>query len=178
MNTTPAEKQKGDWQVARPNGTCKQCQQPLDAAQEFIATLLEQGEHFERADYCQKCWDHTQPAVFSYWRTRLPEKEEKQKTFVDNDVLMNLFLRLESSSDVAKLNFRFVLALILMQKRILKYEQTENEGEQEYWIVRTSGQQQTHKVANPRLDEQQIEQVTAELGSILSTDIDLGSQGN
>ena len=178
MSTTPAEKQKGDWHVARPSGTCNQCRQTLPADQEFIATLLEQGEHFERVDYCQKCWDDTQPSVFSFWKTRLPEKEEKQKTFVDNDVLMNLFLRLENSSEVTKLNFRFVLALILMQKRRLKYEQTEHEGEQEYWIVRTSGQQQTHKGENPRLDQQQIEQVTAELGTILATDIDLGAQDN
>ncbi len=90
---------------------------------------------------------------------------------VDNDVIINLFLRLEGAEQEIKLNFRFVLALILMRKRILKYHGTAIEDGAEYWSMRLVKEQDIHKVLNPRMDEERITRVSQELGAILHGDV-------
>ena len=63
-----------------------------------------------------------------------------------------------------------VLALILMRKRLLKYEQTQREGDSEIWQMRLMKDRSEHSVANPRLTDDQIEDVSRQLGAILHTD--------
>ena len=56
-------------------------------------------------------------------------QQTKKKLFVDDQVLCELFERLASATEAAKLNFRFVLGLILMRKRMIVYESTRITGE-------------------------------------------------
>ena len=63
--------------------------------------------------------------MFSFWRTSVPAGTAKKKLLVDDSVLLDLFARLEDKTDKQDVQFRFVLALILMRKRILRYEGVE-----------------------------------------------------
>lgn len=83
---------------------------------------------------------------------------------------MAFFERLEKETEQEKVNFRFVLALILMRKRILKYDETKIEDDREIWLLRTVGDRQTAEVVNPHLDEAQIEQLSSQIGEILQTE--------
>jgi hypothetical protein len=86
-------------------------------------------------------------------------------------MLMAFFERLEKETEQEKVNFRFVLALILMRKRILKYDETKNVDDQELWRLRIVGEKQIVEVINPHLDEEQIEQLSSQIGEILQTDL-------
>ena len=86
-------------------------------------------------------------------------------------MLMAFFERLERESEQEKIDFRFVLALILMRKRRLKYEATRVEYQSEIWRLRITGDKQTVEVVNPHLDEEQIEQLSSQIGEILQTDL-------
>ena len=46
----------------------------------------------------------------------MPKGEQKKKIFVDDQVLCEIFERLADTTEPPKLNFRFVLGLILMRK--------------------------------------------------------------
>jgi hypothetical protein len=70
-----------------------------------------------------------------------------------------------------KINFRFVLALILMRKRRLKYDATKTEDGREIWRLRVVGEGVFTEVVNPHLDEEQIEQLSSQIGQILHTDM-------
>jgi hypothetical protein len=91
--------------------------------------------------------------------------------FVDDDVLCELFERLGQAVDPAKVNFRFVLGLILMRKRRIVYESTRHDGEKEIWSVRFKGREELLDLLNPRLDEQQVGEVSVQLGEILNGDL-------
>ena len=69
------------------------------------------------------------------------------------------------------MQFRFVLALILMRKRLLRYEQTLQEDGREYWQMRLLRDQTLHRVQNPQLTDEQVAGVSAQLGSILHGDM-------
>ncbi len=118
--------------------------------------------------------------MFSYWKTTIPETEQKKKLFVDDGVLVDLFNRLESRTASADIQFRFVLALLLMRKRLIKYDGTEapaltdeiaNGTAVEVWrmVLRNSGQ--AVRVTNPHLTTEQISEVSEQLSSILAEEV-------
>jgi len=67
--------------------------------------------------------------------------------------------------------FRFVLALILMRKRRLKYEGTKMQGDQEIWQLKVTGEKRVVDVLNPQLGEEQIEQLSGQIGEVLNADL-------
>ncbi len=94
--------------------------------------------------------------------------------FVDDQMLMTFFERLEKETDQEKVNFRFVLTLILMRKRLLKYDESRTEDGKEIWRLRIPGDKSADnkvEVVNPHLDEEQIEQLSSQIGEILHTDL-------
>ena len=86
-------------------------------------------------------------------------------------MLMTFFERLEREREQEKINFRFVLALVLMRKRRLKYESSKTEDDKETWRLRITGEKEFVEVANPHLDQQQIEQLSSQIGEILQVDL-------
>ncbi len=166
-----------DWEVAKTQGVCAGCRQTFEAKQEYYAALAEanhgpeQSAGFKRRDYCQDCWQREHPEVFCFWKTSVPEPTQKKKLLVDDDVLLDFFERLAGVDEQAKINFRFVLALILMRKRILKYQQTELRDGKEFWIMGQVRQQSTHEVLNPQLDDASIEEVSEQLNAILRSEL-------
>ncbi|MEM1107353.1 MAG: hypothetical protein AAGH99_01535 [Planctomycetota bacterium] len=144
-----------------------------------------------RLDVSLTAWEggYRPPHLFSYWKTTVPEANEKKKMFVDDGVLLNLLRRLEDATEPQRLAFRFVVALILMRKKLLRYDATESrddpEGDgpvQEWWSFTpkldvTKGhfgkwnEDEQITVLDPRLDESQIEQVTTQLGEILEAEL-------
>ncbi len=159
-----------DYDIAHISGTCSISQRVLEPGEAFFAVLFETAEGFVRRDFSLEVWNGPPEGVFSFWKSRIPHKEEKRRLLVDNEVLVNLFLRLADHPEPVKQHFRFVLALVLMRKRLLKYEQTVREGTAEYWQMRLTAEHSVHQVRNPRLDDRQIEAVSSELGAILHGD--------
>ena len=155
------------WEVQRGSGSCAGTNRELMPNEEYYAALVDCNGFFERRDYCQEYWLANKPEVFSFWKTVVPQPNQKKKLLVDDAVLINFFERLADETEQLRINFRFVLGLILMRKRILKYEDTKRDGDTEVWRMRRAGTPDIHKVVNPQLDEAQIQEVSNELTSIL-----------
>jgi len=160
-----------DWDINRPLGECCGTGRQIEAGQEYFGALVETEQGLVRRDFCEEYWDKEKPDVFCYWKTKLPDPEEKKQLFIDDDMLMAFFERLAEETEQEKVNFRFVLAMILMRKRRLKYDATRMDGEQEIWRVRLVGTKDIVDVVNPHLDEEQIEQLSSQLGDILHADL-------
>ena len=140
-----------------------------------MAALRETPQGFERVDVSMGAWpDFDRKDVVAFWQTTMPKTEAKKKLFVDDEVLCQLFERLADVQEPAKLNFRFVLGLILMRKRMLIYENTRHEGaeqERELWTVRFKGRDDRLDLLNPRLTEEQVGEVSQQLGEILNEEL-------
>jgi hypothetical protein len=116
-------------------------------------------------------WESEKPGVFCFWRSRLADPDEKKELFVSDEMLMAFFERLANETDPEKVNFRFVLALVLMRKRRLKYDATKMDGAREIWSLRVVGEKDLVEVVNPHLDDEQIELLTSQIGQILQADL-------
>jgi len=84
---------------------------------------------------------------------------------------MAFFERLAKETEREKINFRFVLALVLMRKRRLKYNSTKTKDGSEIWCLRLAGEKQIVEVTNPHLDAEQIEKLSSQIGRILQADL-------
>src|SRR5437588_676620 len=92
---------------------------------------------FERVDVSLAAWPQLdRKDVVAFWQATMPALEQKKKLFVDDEVLCELFERLKDTSEPPKLNFRFVLGLILMRKKMLVYENSRTEDGKDIWVVR------------------------------------------
>jgi hypothetical protein len=171
-----------EYNITRTAGRCTACQQELAARQEFVATVREVAgpddeDELVRQDYCLDCWGPAREAttadksVFGIWHARAPAPKEKKKTFVDDDLLVNFFDRLEGADEPAKVQFRFVLALILMRKKLLAYDGIEPGQADGPWLMHFRGSGRKCKVADPHMDEDKIAQVSRQLGEVLEADL-------
>jgi hypothetical protein len=162
------------WEIEPTTRRCAATGAELAEGQEFYAVLFDEEGRLRRADYCLDAWTGPPEGAFCHFRSRIPVKEKKERLLVDDDVLISFFVRLADAEEEGKLHFRFVLALILMRKRLLKYEETIHEQEREFWRMRLTRQPadgepapDVQRVLNPHLDDVQIEAVSKELGAIL-----------
>lgn len=162
----------GKYEVARSGGKCAVCGGDILPEQKFMAALVENPQGFARTDCCLLCWEKfDRSGALAFWQTALPKTEAKRKLFVDDAVLCELFERLAQVTEPAKVNFRFLLGMILMRKRLLVYETTRVEDGKEIWTVRPRGREDRLEMTNPKLDEQQMLEVSQQLGEILNEEL-------
>ncbi len=160
-----------DWEIKKPLGQCSGTGEKLAPGREFYAALVETDQGLERRDFSIEFWEQQKPAVFCFWKSRIPEGSEKKRLLVSDEMLMSFFDRLADESEMEKIRFRFVLMLILMRKRKVKYDGSRIEKGQEMWILKVTGEDRLVQVVNPHLSEDQIEQLSSQMGQILHVDL-------
>jgi len=159
------------WEVERPKGQCAATGRVFEEGEEFYTVLFEDGDSFKRVDYCLDAWEGSPEGAYCHFKTRVPVKEKRKKLLVDNELLVNFFVRLANDTQPVRVHFRFVIALILMRKRRLRYERSVVDGGAEVWDMTLVHDQSKHRVNNPRLTDDQIEEVSRQLSAILHDDM-------
>jgi hypothetical protein len=160
-----------EWEIEKPLGQCWGTGRKIEPGEEYFAALVETEQGLQRRDFCADYWQVEKPDVFCYWKTKLPQPGEKKQMFVDDEMLMAFFERLGKETEQQKIDFRFVLALVLMRKRRLKYDSSRIDGDKEIWRLRIVGEKESVEVVNPHLDEEQVEQLSSQIGQILQVEL-------
>ncbi|MBT3279114.1 MAG: hypothetical protein HN909_05090 [Phycisphaerales bacterium] len=175
-----------DFKIAKTQGLCTRCEQALNEESPIVCLARLGEDGIVREDYHPPCWDAIvaeapadQPApgeaedVLGLWHSIVPKKEEKKKLLIDDALLINFFQRLDDTDEPTRIAFRYVLALILMRKKILVYLGSHRDDEgTEIWQMRLRKFDTTHDVIDPGLDEDRIAEVSEQLGEIMEGDFD------
>ncbi len=159
------------FEIEAITGRCAASGRTFEEGEEFYTVLFEQGESFTRADYSLEAWQGPPDNAYCHFKTRAAMKEKRKKMLVDNELLTGFFERLADETEPVRLQFRFVLALILMRKRLLRYEKSTVEDEVEVWSMTLTRNQSQQRVINPQLTDEQIENVSRQLSAILHSDM-------
>lgn len=160
-----------EWVIDKPLGQCCATGRTIEPGEEYYATLVQTEQGFARRDFCADYWAEHKPEVFCHWKAKLPKPDQKKNLFIDDDMLMSFFERLSAETEQEKINFRFVLALVLMRRRRLKYDSSKTDAGKDIWRLRITGTQDFVEVLNPNLDESQVAQLTTHIGEILQTEL-------
>jgi hypothetical protein len=161
-----------EWEIKKTLGRCFGMGRELTVGEEYFAALAQTEQGLERRDFCAEYWESQKPQVYCFWKSRLINPQQKKKLFIDDAMLMAFFDRLATETEPEKVNFRFVLTLILMRKRKLKYDSSRHADGREIWTVRVVGEDRNEEVINPNLNEDQIQQLSEQMGQILQTNLE------
>lgn len=156
-----------EYQIQPNTRRCTATGRELKAGERYYTALLEESGQFVRQDFCTEAWQGPPPHAFSYWRGSVPLANEAAKPRFDDDLLEECFQRLEGQPEPSRVNFRYVVALLLIRRKRLRFEQTvEQDGVEQLEVcsVRTGART---LVVNPQLTDEQIAEVQAEVFRVL-----------
>ena len=82
-----------------------------------------------------------------------------------------VFQRMTTSSAGSSEAFNNTTARLRRQRTIFEYDSTRTEADQEIWRLRVTGDKEIVEVVNPHLSEEQIEQLSSQVGQIMQMDL-------
>ena len=170
-----------DYKLGKLQSTCKACQKEIIEGDKLIAVAKFIDNELVREEYHPGCLveplkpdDSENNDILGIWQTVLPKEDDKKnkKLLVDDDLLINFFKRLEGHEQEDRINFRFVLALILMRKRVLDYKSTIEQDGHEIWQMKFNKEDEIHEVIDPGMDDERIASVSESLGEVMEGDFE------
>lgn len=161
-----------DWDIREPASRCSLCEKEFAGGQEVHSALVEIEDSFERYDCCEACWQSNRPeAVYSTWRTTTPEREKPIAKRLNSEVVLDFFHRLENEADRRKQSFRYVLALMLLRKKVMRFEGVEREDGAEMMVLRDARSGVPYSVPDLHLAGEELSQMTEEISRLLNINV-------
>lgn len=159
-----------DYQIEASTRRCSVTGRELQPGERIYSVLIDEGNKFSRKDFSAESWQGPPPGAFSFWAGRVPTQSESRRPRIDDELLVECFQRLEGQTEPSRINFRFVIALLLMRRKRFKFEEERTEGETGILCLRCVKTRVRHEVANPRLTEEEMEAVQTEVFHVLGWD--------
>lgn len=150
--------------------TCAATGRELTPGSRCFSALVERDGGPVRFDYTEEGWSGPPEGTIGYWQTRVPSPAETAARPLDPDALMRYFEQLCEDANPAQDKFRYVLALLLLQKRRLKIEGSRQDGETEYLQLGGSRGEGSFEVRDQQLTDEEIAQLQQALNQHLATE--------
>lgn len=170
----------GTYELGRFTGECAHTHQPILTRDEFVAALIDSADEegrpiLRRLDFSAQAWDSTArpDGLVCFWRSLAPEPGEHRQMFVDDETLIEMVQRMEEETDSRRRGFRWILALVLLRRKMLKLDGIMREGETEYWSFRVRGSDPVAvpmRIANPGIRDEEMRELADQLGDIIRAD--------
>lgn len=157
-----------NWEVGRSQRMCAVTGKVFEDGDEYFSALREQGESFSRQDFSPAAWQEQDKSLyFSFWRTRLQKGERKKnKLVIDVEAFYTFFRSLEGEEATGRQIFRYLVALMLVRKRVLRLEEVEKHPEGETLILFDTRTKEECRVPAPAATEEQLATAQEELNQI------------
>jgi len=159
-----------NYQIQPNSRRCFVSGRELKPGEPFYSVLLEEAGRFVRREYSREAWPGPPPGSFSFWMGKVPTREQDRRPAVDDDMLLDCLARLEGQNEPARVNFRYVLALLLMRRKRLKFEDARTDGTREVLRLRCPQTRVVHEIVNPALTEDAMQAVQDEVFKVLGWD--------
>ena len=161
----------------RPVGrTCSATGVELTPGTFCRSALVERDGRFERLDFELSAWGDAPDGTIGHWRCRVPESTAAQARRLDPDELLQQFEQLEEAGNEQVRRLRYVLALVLLQRKRLELEDTRCVDEIDYLILVGTKGEGPFEVRDEKLGPEEIAAVQRELFEVGSQRPEIGSQ--
>ncbi len=87
--------------------------------------LLTEGSELKRCDYSVAAWQGPPPGTVGWWKSQMPDQNARRAHWAPNDVLLSFFDELAEQPD--KQDMRYVLALLLVRRRVMRMEEEQRD---------------------------------------------------
>lgn len=168
------------YEIARSTGVCAKTDRPIEVGERYVAALVDAGEEegLIRRDYSLAAWDdgarpNAPEILFGYWHATRPDSNAPAKSLIEPQEIAELFAQLEGATQEKQIAFRFVLSLILMRKRVIKFEKKGEpiEGCETMivrWGLKSAGpSDEFMTVIDPGMDETAVADAMEQIGAVM-----------
>lgn len=155
-----------DFEVQRCTRRCAVTEREFRPDEWFYSVLLASGSEVVRRDYCAEAWTGPPEKCIGWWKSRLPVDSATKPRLAPNDVLLELFDRW--ADEFEKLDARYVLALLLIRRRVLRVEEVD-ELTPDVLHVYCPRRETAYQVAAVNPASKRIAEIQEELAELLYT---------
>jgi hypothetical protein len=119
-----------DYEIHRSTRHCARSGRELKPGETFYSVLTAAGSQLVREDFANESWEGPPERALGWWKSHVPSPDARKLHWAPNDVMLDLFEQL--ADDAAQADLRYVLALLLIRRRVMRLEDTEqNEASSE-----------------------------------------------
>lgn len=159
-----------DYDIHRAARHCAASGREFQEGETFYSVLVAEGASCRRLDYAADAWQGPpEQGLLGWWKSRMPSREAKKARLAPNEVLLEYFNQLsQGDGDEETL---YVLALLLVRRRVFRLEDTEQEaGGDSVLVLYCPRDETTHRVIERSLDEQRTSEIQEQLAQLLFAD--------
>lgn len=164
-----------DWEAAigRTHPRCGACERALGPGDELASILVFDEGALVRRDVCPSHLDERPEladGAYARWRSRIPLPDEGKPRPLDVDFLADFFRRLQKDEADDRREVAYIVALLLIRKKILRQVGSEREGDAEVLVLTfVKGEDDAeHRVRVPELSEAKMDAIRGDLGRIFN----------
>lgn len=159
-----------DYQLKPIGKSCFATGRELLPGMRCHSALVEQNGRLVRIDYAEEAWKGPPEGTVGHWSCTVPEAEMAKAPPLDSAAMMRYFEQLSEEPNPAREKFRFILALLLLQKRKLRIEGTREEDGTEYLQLAGSRGEGPFEIPNQQLDDEEMNRLQEELSTHLAVE--------
>lgn len=148
-----------DYNVKPIGRTCVSTGKELVPGSLCHSVLIEKDGELVRLDYSDEGWVPRPTGLVAHWRCEVPEPATSVKKSLDVEDLMRQFEQLSEEASPAQDKFRYVLALLLLQRRRLRLEGTKVIDDQEFLEVTGTRGEGTFLVPDQQLEDTEVQEL-------------------
>lgn len=160
-----------EYELQRATRKCASSGRDFAPGETFYSVLIAEGPHFVRHDYSTEAWIGAPEKALGWWKSQLPSAEAKNKKphWAPNDVMLQLFDELADQPQ--RSDMRYVLALLLLRRRVLRSEESESQSAAgETLLVYCPRRQAEYRVSVSMPGRVRAREIQQDLARLLMTD--------
>jgi len=157
-----------DYHLKPPSKKCAQTGEDLVPGSICHSVLIEQEGELVRLDFSEEGRKQWEGETIATWQSVVQEPAVNNQRTIDADGLMAYFDQLTEDANPAQEKLRYVLALLLLQKRRVRLEGSHNDGTHEYIQVSGSQGEGMYEVRDYQLEEDEMHELQESLNAHLT----------
>lgn len=153
--------------IQGPGRHCAATGRELQPGERIVSVLGDEAGRLVRKDFAADAWPGPLAGAVAWWAGRVPEAGQPRRPPVNDELLLDCFTHLAGATDPRQENFRYVLALLLMRRKRLKFEDVRKDGGRELLCLRDARSGARHELPDPRLTDSEMAAVQLEVFRVL-----------
>ena len=163
-----------DWNIQARAHACQACHRHFADKESFHTLLFDERQGYHRLDVCEDCWktQFSQGAVdkkgfISHWQSVYTPPPSAPPEAIQKDTAETLLRKLVEQNSPEHAGARYILAVMLERKRILKVKTQVVENGTRIFIYEHGKSGDLFSIADPKLELNHLEQVQKDVAQLL-----------
>jgi len=116
-----------DFEIERCTRRCADTGKELGPGETFYSVLVEEEGQLRRHDYSEAAWRGPPAQAIAWWKSQILDPRARRVNWAPGDVMLEFFDELEGQPE--RRDMRYLLALLLVRRRVMRLEETERDAE-------------------------------------------------